>query len=221
MADTDSRAGLRYADQGGLDFVSRVHASHDEGLAGAFDAPASEDMPAIMVGPSEGKLLELMVRLAGATKVVEIGTLAGYSAIRMARALPDGGHLWTFEYDPRHAEVARANIARAGLADRVDVMVGAALEQLPSIESHGPFDLVFVDADKGNYDNYGRWARAHLRPGGLLVGDNAYLFGKLMEESDTGAAMRRFHEETAEAFDSVCVPTPDGMVIGIKKVNGY
>lgn len=217
MADRDSRGGARYADAAILDYTNRVHAAHDEGLEGAFSAPERSDMPAIQVGMSEGRTLELLVRLVGARRVVEVGTLAGYSAIRMARAMPEGGRLWTIENDPAHAAVARDAIAAAGLDGRIEVLEGAGADVLPTLERHGPFDLVFLDADKAGYDRYGAWAEAHLRTGGLLVGDNAYLFGKLLEDDETAAAMRRFHERAAAAFDSVCVPTPDGLVVGIKR----
>jgi caffeoyl-CoA O-methyltransferase len=217
MADKDSRTGARYASAEVIDYVNRVHAPHDEGLERAFEAPEREGLPAIQVGPSEGRLLSLLLRLTQAQKVVEVGTLAGYSAIWMARALPEGGRLWTIEKEPRHAEVARENIARAGLGSKVEIVVGDGPEALARIEAQGPFCAVFVDADKGRYDVYGRWAKAHLRRGGLLIGDNAYYFGKLVAEGDPAAeAMRRFHEEMAEAFESVCVPTPDGLAIGMK-----
>jgi caffeoyl-CoA O-methyltransferase len=213
MADNDSRAGARYANEDILGYVNRVHASHDAGLAQAFAVP--EGMPAIQVGPSEGRFLYMLLKMIGARKVVEVGTLAAYSAIHMARALPKDGQLWTIEYEPKHAEVARKNIAAAGLSERITVLVGAGRDVLPTLK--GPVDAVFIDADKGNYDHYGQWAIANLRPGGLVLGDNAYLFGKLLEESDTGRAMRRFHEEVAAACESVCLPTPDGLVVGIKK----
>lgn len=215
MADTSSRAGLRYATDEIIAYVDRVHAGHDDGLARAFAVP--EFMPSIQVGPSEGKLLALLLRLAAAQKVVEVGTLAGYSAIHMARALPSGGHLWSIEFEPAHAEVARANIAAAGLAATVSVMVGAGCDVLPTLEPHGPFDAVFIDADKENYGHYGQWAIAHLRRGGLVIGDNAYLFGQLLAADARATAMRAFHELVAASCDSVCVPTPDGLVVGIKR----
>jgi caffeoyl-CoA O-methyltransferase len=214
MADSSSRAGERYASPPILEYVNRVHAGHDSALAQAFAVP--EGIPAIQVGPSEGRLLYLLMRLANARKVVEVGTLVGYSAIHMARALPPQGHLWSVEFEARHAEVARANIAKAGLADRITVQVGAGRDVLPTLASHGPFDAVFIDADKINYDHYGAWAIEHLRPGGLVIGDNAYLFGELVEDSDRGRAMRAFHELVAKSCDSVCIPTPDGLVVGIK-----
>ena len=215
MADSDSRTGTRYTTPGILEYVNRVHVPHDAGLQRAFAVP--DGIPAIQVGPSDGKLIALLLQLVRATKVVEVGTLVGYSAIHMARALGPGGHLWSIEFEPHHAELARANLAAAGVADRVTVLVGAGRDVLPTLTGHGPFDAVFIDADKVNYDHYGRWAIEHLRTGGLVIGDNAYLFGELLDDSDRGRAMRGFHELVAASCDSVCAPTPDGLVIGIKR----
>ena len=92
-----------------------------------------------------------------------------------------------------------------------------AATTLPSVESKGPFDLVFLDADKGGYEHYGRWARAHLRPGGVLIADNVYLFGRLLDSDDEAASVRRFHEETAQHFDTACIPTPDGLLVGVRR----
>lgn len=214
MADPTSRAGERYATADVLAFVEDVHASHDQALDRAFRASELHDIPPIQVGASEGKTLEVLLRLAAARKVVEIGTLAGYSALWMARALPAEGRLWTLEHDPKHAEIARQNLAHE---PRVEVVEGDALAGLAKLEGEGPFCAVFVDADKERYDQYGRWALKNLRAGGLLIGDNAYLFGNLTEDSDRARAMRAFHEEARDAFDSVCVPTPDGLVVAIKR----
>jgi caffeoyl-CoA O-methyltransferase len=215
MADTTSRAGARYTTPEILEYVNRTHAPQDAALARAFAVP--EGVPAIQVGPSEGALLGLLCRLGGVKKAVEVGTLVGYSAIHIARAIGDGGHLWSVEYEPRHADLARGNLAAAGLADRVTVVVGAGVEVLPTLTANGPFDAVFIDADKVSYDKYGAWALANVRKGGLVLGDNAYLFGELLEDSDRGRAMRGFHEAVAKACDSVCIPTPDGLVLGIKR----
>jgi caffeoyl-CoA O-methyltransferase len=217
MADRESRSGSTYADEEILSYLSRVHAAHDEALEAAFCAPDREGIPAIQVAPLEGRLLGLLVRLAGARKVVEIGTLAGYSAIHMARALPRDGRLYTIENEPAHADIARQSFERAGVADRIELLVGDALAILPGLEDRGPFDAVFVDADKKSYDRYGAWAAANLRPGGLLIADNAFLFGSLLATSESGEAMRRFHEEAARAFDTTCIPTPDGVLVGIRK----
>ena len=215
MADNDSREGKCYQTPAIIKYVGDTHASHDAALAQAFAVP--EGIPAIQVGPSEGKLLQLLLKLVGARRVVEVGTLVGYSAIQMARALPADGHLYSVEFEPKHAKVARENIERAGLAGRITVVVGAGVDMLPTLEQHGPFDAVFIDADKANYDRYGVWATQHLRTGGLVIGDNAYLFGELLDDSDRGRAMRAFHEHVAATCDSVCVPTPDGLVVGIKR----
>jgi caffeoyl-CoA O-methyltransferase len=215
MADNDSRAGQRYATAAILDYTNKVHTPHDAGLARAFTVP--EGVPSIMVSPSDGKLIAILLRLVGAKKVVEVGTLVGYSALQMLRALPADAHLWTVEYEPLHAQLARDNLAAAGFADRVTVIQGAGVEKLPGLVGQGPFDAVFIDADKVNYDSYGRWAVDNLRTGGLVLGDNAYLFGELLEDSDRGRAMRAFHEHIAATCDSVCAATPDGLVIGIKK----
>jgi len=217
MADTDSRAGHSYATREILDWLAAVHAPHDAAAARAFDAPDANGMPAIQLGASEAKAVAILLKLAGARKVVEVGTLAGYSALVMARALPADGHLWTIEFDAKHARVARENLAAAGESARVTVLEGAGLDVLPTLDANGPFDAVFIDADKRNYDGYGRWAAKNVRKGGLLVGDNAFLFGRLLEDSPEAAAMRRFHEEARAAFDTVCLPTNDGMLLGVRR----
>ncbi len=217
MADGNSREGTTYITSEILEFVARVHAPHDEALKRAFEAPGEHGMPAIQVGPSEGKLLHLLLRLVGARKVVEVGALAGYSAIWMARALPPDGHLWTVELDPKHVEVTQANLKAAGIANRVTVLEGPALGVLGILEKHGPFDAVFVDADKGSYDQYGRWAAKNLRQGGLLMADNAFYFKELLSDAPEAAAVRRLHQEAPAQFDSVCIPTPDGLLVAIKR----
>jgi caffeoyl-CoA O-methyltransferase len=216
MADSDSRAGQRYATVQILDYAARTHHPEDPGLRRAFEAPARHGMPEIQLGPAEGRLLELLLRLIDAKKVVEVGTLAGYSALWMARALPPGGHLWTIESDSRHAGVAAEVVGEAGFGDRVTIIRDDATEILPELSDSGPFCAVFLDADKGRYDVYGRWATENLRPGGLLIADNAYLFGRLLDDSHEARAMRRFHEEMASSYQSVCLPTPDGLAVGVR-----
>ncbi|MFW2389755.1 MAG: O-methyltransferase, partial [Polyangiales bacterium] len=118
--------------------------------------------------------------------------------------------------DPKHAGVAAEVVAEADLGQRVTIIRDDAAAVLPKLRDSGPFCAVFLDADKARYDVYGRWATANLRPGGLLIGDNAYLFGRLLEESEEASAMRRFHEEMALNYRSVCVPTPDGLAVGVR-----
>ncbi len=217
MADPETRSGARHATGDLLAWVNELHVPHDPPLVAAFEAPDTHGLPAIQVGPSEGRFMSLLLKLVGARKVVEIGTLAGYSAIHLARALPIDGHLWTIEREVSHADVARHNLDLAGLAGTVTVIVGLALDVLPTLETNAPFDAVFLDADKGNYDRYGRWAARTLRPGGLLLGDNAHFFGRLLDEDPDAEAMRRWHEEAREAFETVCIPTPDGLLLGVKR----
>jgi predicted O-methyltransferase YrrM len=218
MADPGSRTGaVSYASPDVLQWLERVHAPHDGALAAAFAAHERDAMPAIQVGVAEGKLLELIARMIGARRVVEVGTLAGYSTIRLARGMAADGELHTVEFDPRHAAVAERNLTDAKVAVRWQVHVGRGVDVLPTLSSLGPFDLVFIDADKESYDFYGRWARDNLRLGGVLLADNAYLFGNLLTDDARGAAMRRMHEEASTAFETACIPTPDGLLLGLKR----
>lgn len=217
MADDDSRRGTVYHDPRVLEYAHKVHAEHDAPLNRAFSAPERLGLPSIQVSPSDGRFMQVLLRLIGAARVVEIGALAGYSAIWIARALPSEGHLWTVEAEPAHALATRENLSAAGLLDRVTVVEGRALDVLPSLELSGPFDAVFIDADKGNYDRYGAWAAAHVRPGGLLIADNAFFFGGLLDDNPEAEAVRRFHEEARENFDTACISTPDGLLVGVRK----
>ncbi len=155
----------------------------DEALDAALAANAAAGLPPIDVSPAHGKMLHLFARMAGARKALEIGALGGYSTIWIARALAAGGRLITLEADERHASVARANLARAGLADRVEVRVGAALDSLPAIEAEGlaPFDFVFIDADKENNANYLAWALRLSRRGATIVVDNVVRDGRILD----------------------------------------
>lgn len=164
----------------------------DETLELVLDENEAAGLPAIDVSPLQGALLSLLVRLVGARSVLEIGTLGGYSTIHLARALPPGGRVVSLEFAPRHAEVARRNVERAGFADVVDIRVGPALDSLPRIEAEGagPFDLVFVDADKQNGPAYLDWAVRLTRRGGVIVGDNVVRGGRVVDEDTTDPAIR-------------------------------
>jgi predicted O-methyltransferase YrrM len=171
----------------------------DPALEAALEACAAAGLPPIAVSPPQGKLLHLLARALGARTVLELGTLGGYSTIWLARALAPGGRLVTLEADPMYAEVARANIARAGLGDVVELRVGQALVTLPELaaEDPGPFDLVFIDADKKSTPDYFRWALDFSHPGSLIITDNVIRNGALIDpgSDDPGAqGMRRFHE---------------------------
>jgi predicted O-methyltransferase YrrM len=184
------------------DYVSALLAPHDPALEAALEASAEAGLPPIQVSPPQGKLLELLARTIEAKTVLELGTLGGYSTIWLARALAPGGRMVTLEADPHYAEVARENVARAGLSDRVELRVGRALEALPKLhaEGAGPFDLTFIDADKENSPAYFVWAVEHSRPGSLIVVDNVVRDGTLAEaDSDDPKvlAQRRLHEQIA------------------------
>lgn len=137
-------------------------------------------MPRIEVAPTAGKLLMLLARIQGARRVLEVGTLAGFSTIWLARGLPDDGHITTCEFLPEHAAVARANIAAAGFADNVDIRIGAALDTLPTLVGVEPYDFVFIDADKGNNIEYLKWAVKLGRPGTVVVADNMIWEGTIL-----------------------------------------
>jgi predicted O-methyltransferase YrrM len=169
----------------------------DEALDAALAANAASGLPAIDVSPLQGKLLELLARAAGARRIMEVGTLGGYSTICLARALPEDGKLITLEIDPRHAEVARANLQRAGFADKVELRVGPALEMLATLEGAEPFDLVFIDADKQNNANYVRASMPLARPGTLILIDNVVREGRVLEAQAQDAAV----EGTRRLFD--------------------
>ncbi|WP_338696082.1 O-methyltransferase [Streptomyces sp. Q6] len=168
-------------------YLSGLLAPADEALAAALADSDAAGLPSISVSPTNGKLLHLIARVQGARRVLEIGTLGGYSTIWLARALPADGTLITLEYSPRHAEVARANLARAGLDKVVEVRVGAALDSLPALaeERPDPFDLVFIDADKVNNPHYVEWAVKLTRPGSVIVVDNVVRGGRVVDATST------------------------------------
>lgn len=155
--------------------------TEDEVLRATRASAEAANMPAIEVSAQHGKLLSLLARVSGARRVLEIGTLAGYSTINLARAVGEDGRVVTLEYDPRHAEVARTNLQRAGVAERVEVIVGAALDTLPRLAERGDvFDLAFIDADKENNVAYVEWAVTLGHPGSIIVVDNVTRFGRVL-----------------------------------------
>lgn len=170
------------------DYLNALLLPPDDALA----ASAAAGLPAIQVAPNQGKLLHLMARMRGAKAILEIGTLGGYSTIWLARALPAGGRLVTLEAEPRHAEVARANIARAGFAASVDVRLGKALDLLPVLEreGRGPFDFTFIDADKANIPEYVAWAVLLSRPGAVIVVDNVVRDGAIIDPKSADESVR-------------------------------
>lgn len=170
-------------------YLGGLLAPSDEQLEATLKANHKAGLPPIDVSPLQGKFLHVLVRMARAKRVLEIGLLGGYSTIWMARALPRGGRIVSLEFSPKHAAVASANLKRAGLLDRVDIRVGPALDSLPVLaaERGGKFDLIFIDADKGNNPNYLDWALKLARPGTLIVVDNVARHGRVIEAKSKDA----------------------------------
>jgi caffeoyl-CoA O-methyltransferase len=182
------------------DYIQERSAPQDEALEAAVRESRRARLPEIQVSPNEAKLLQLLAELVGARRVLEVGTLGGYSAIHFGRALPEDGRLVSLELDERHAEVARKNVERAGLSSKVEVRVGDARELLAKIAENGegPFDVVFVDADKGRYPEYLEWAMRLTRPGSLILGDNTVRGGSVLNPGDDSArATGEFNERIA------------------------
>lgn len=180
-------------------YLDDLLVGHDAVLEAALRASAEAGLPAINVAPTQGKLLNLLARVRGARAILEIGTLGGYSTIWLARALPTGGRMVTLEIDAKHAEVARANLVRAGLSQRVEVRLGRALDSLERLETEGagPFDLVFIDADKPNIPAYFKWALRLSRPGSLIVVDNVVRDGAVIDAESADPSVqgvRRLNE---------------------------
>jgi predicted O-methyltransferase YrrM len=204
-------------------YISDVLVGHDDALEAALADTATSGLPAINVAPNQGKMLMLFALMVGAKNILEIGTLAGYSAIWMARGIAPGGRLVTLEADAKHADVARANIARAGLSDRVQVKLGKAIETLPALhaEKAGPFDLVFIDADKASIPDYFRWSLKMARRGSLIVVDNVVRGGAVVEADSRDASVngvRAFNDLVAA---EPCVTATAIQTVGIKGYDGF
>jgi len=199
----------------------------DAALDAALRASAEAGLPAIAVSPSQGKLLHLLARALGTRTVLELGTLGGYSTIWLGRALPPDGRLVTLEAEAKYAEVARANIARAGLGDLVELRLGRALDTLPQLASEGPepFDLVFIDADKQSTPEYFQWALELTRPGSVIVTDNVIRDGALIDTSNQDPVVlggRRFHELlAADRLGEKRVSATTIQTVGSKGYDGF
>ncbi len=173
-------------------YFGKLLAPEDEYLKAALKANRAARLPAIDVSPLQGKFLHVLVKMTRAKRVLEVGLLGGYSTIWMARALPRGGRMVSLEFEPRHAEVARANLRRAGLLGRVEIRIGPALESLPQLkaEGAGPFDLIFIDADKENNPQYLEWAIKLSRPGTVIVVDNVARHGTVIDAKSKAPDIR-------------------------------
>lgn len=209
------------------DYFGDLLAPEDEAMRDALRANRKAGLPAIGVSRLQGKFLFLLVKIVQARRVLEIGTLGGYSTIWMARALPAGGRIVTLEVDPKHAEVARRNLSAAGVMDRVDLRLGRALDTLPSLQAAGagPFDLVFIDADKQNNSEYLEWAVKLGRPGTIVVVDNVVREGNVIDAKSRKGDVRgtrrmtelmaRHPRLSATALQTVGVKGYDGFALAV------
>lgn len=211
------------------EFLAQLIVRPDAALTEALAASAAAGLPDINVTVAQGKLLNLLARLIRAERILELGTLGGYSTIWLARGLRPGGRLITLEYEPKHAAVARQNIERAGLAEVVDIRVGRAIDLLPQLhgESQGPFDLVFIDADKPSTPEYFEWSLKLARPGSLILVDNVIRKGAILDPQSKDHAVRgiqRFFELAANerrvevtALQTVGQKGYDGLALALVK----
>jgi len=209
------------------DYLSEAVSSSDDVLEAALKGSAEAGLPAINVSPNQGKLLMLLARIQRAERILEIGTLGGYSTIWLARGMGNGGRLITLELESRHAEVARQNLARAGLLSAVEIRVGPAMESLKQLSSRRaePFDLIFIDADKEGYPDYLEWSLKLSRPGTLLIADNVVRKGEIIDEKSKDTRVqgaRKFLELlganprlTATAIQTVGIKGYDGFALAV------
>jgi caffeoyl-CoA O-methyltransferase len=218
MADTTSEIDQLRANAAARAFIEtelvRRFAPEDDALRGALEAGRAADMPAIQISPLQGKLLQVLAAACGARKILEIGALAGYSGIWLARALPPDGRLISLEISEQHAAVARASLARAGLSDRAEVRVGPASELLAALAPEAPFDLIFIDADKPGYPTYLDWALRLSRPGSIIVADNCIRGGAPLRGDSDDPGNRAIGEYDARIaaeprLRSVALPLDD------------
>ncbi len=205
-------------------YIHELFAHEPDGLRAIRAAMTNPD-DQISVPPEDGRLLQLLVSLSGAKKIVEIGTLGGYSSTWMSRALPDDGVIYTLEHEPRRADIAERHFKKYAVGKHIEVIRGRALDNLPDLSAKGPFDLIFIDADKINYANYLDWAEVNVRKDGLIIGDNTFLFNAVLDNETTDrvretalAAMQDFNTRLAnpEKYLSMMLDTGQGMTVAKK-----
>ena len=208
-----------------LSYIQDVF-THEMPQLSSIRGTLTEQEEVMQISPVEGRLLQVIMALGQVRTVVEVGVLAGYSAIHMAQALPEGGKIYAIDRMGTYIARARQNAEACGVSDRIEFYEGEAIDVLPSLTQKGPFDMVFIDADKGNYLRYLDWAEQNIRSGGIIVGDNSLLFGHVylpecppdIPES-TYRVMRAFNERLAdpERYVSIIIPTLEGMTVAVRR----
>ncbi len=208
-----------------IEYIRALYAKEDAVLT-AINAKLEAENVSWQVGPEEGKLLQLLMRMHGTKTIVEVGTLAGYSTLWMARVLPEDGHIYTLEKNPAHAAWAEDFFTQAGVKERITVMVGDANTSLNELSANAPFDMLFIDADKRGYLDYLTWGEQAVRTGGLIIADNTLLFDSVYRDAptedvapSTWQMMREFNERMADTtkFESLLLPTEQGLTVAIRR----
>jgi caffeoyl-CoA O-methyltransferase len=201
-------------------YVTETFVDEDAILQSIQAEAARNELPAISIRAFEGRLLQMLVHIAGAKQIVEIGTLAGYSGVWLARALPATGKLYTIEKSSKHAAIARDNFARAGLNSRIELLEGDAQDLLAKLSPRNPFDMVFIDADRPHYQDYLDWAAENLRPGGLVAAHNAFRSGRVLApENEDDRFVQDFNKALAKdsRFEAFVIAVGDGLAVGVRK----
>lgn len=228
MANSPDFKSFGASDEALARYAAETFQPEDRLLADIRRRAEAAGLPPIHVGAMDGLHLEVLTRAFGARRVVEIGTLAGYSGVCLARAMPADGRLHTFEFESRHAEVAAETFRAAGVMEKVRIHVGPAIENLRAIEGEGPFDLVFIDADKVSYPDYLRWAGKNLRVGGAVLADNTFAWGMIAqpagsiedaEDRAAAEALRAFNREVAAPggpWRATILPTGEGLTLAVR-----
>lgn len=208
-----------------IKYIRKLFAPEDSLLQTVDRRIRESDFP-IHIGAEEGRFLQFLIKGLGIKTIVEVGTLAAYSSIWMARALPTNGHLYTIERTKHRAELAKKNISESDVAHKITLLHGDARDELKKLSYRGPFDMIFIDADKISYTAYLDWAEENIRPGGLIVGDNTFLFEAVyLEELPEGisptarAVLREFNQRLSDPlkYTSIMLPTQEGMTLALKK----
>jgi predicted O-methyltransferase YrrM len=203
-----------------------LFAEDDNALKTALESIHSNNIRPINLGAEEAKLVQILIKLHGSKKVIEAGTLVGYSSIWIARGLPNDGKLFSFEKDEKTAAVAKKNISGSDVKDKIEIIIGDAHEKLKTVEKEGPFDAIFIDAEKGGYCKYLDWAEKNLKKGGLILADNAFMFGLVYDEELSSQkynkelpVMLEFNRRLADKskYDSIIVSNTEGLAVAIKK----
>lgn len=206
-----------------LQYIRDVFANEDEALREVREKLSDGELN-MQVGAEEGAILNFLVALSDAKKIVEVGVLAGYSTIWMARALPEGGKIYALEKDAKRIDSIKDNYKLCDVDNKIELVQGDAIEGLKSIEKHAPFDMIFIDADKANYCNYLDWAEKNLKKGGMIIGDNTFLFGNVYGEPKKNMkpaitqTMDDFNKRLGDKnkYTSIMLPTEEGMTVAIK-----